>query len=286
MIAVVRLYLILVGHKDCGSVLSGWPSSPRCPYAVGDVAARGPMKRSLINAHMASLIKVLVRPCAVSKSLFCINFAKVAPSRGFTLLELLVALLLLSLIFLLLTSGLQFGTRAWNVGQEGTHSTSDVMPVQDLLRRVLSEARPLMIEATQTAHRHVYFIGNQNSVRFIAPVPEHLGVGGLYEVALYLTDDGGSANRLEMSWRLFQGAEGSEVRRVALLDKVAQIQFSYFGRPLPQGSPRWYDDWQDLESLPDLIRMHVTLSGGEAVWPDLTVETHVQTLNVIVEPEF
>jgi hypothetical protein len=175
-----------------------------------------------------------------------IYFANFAPSRGFTLLELL-----------------QFGTRAWNVGQEEPNSMSEAVTVQQLLRRVLSEARPLIIEATPTVRRHVFFVGNQNSVRFIAPVPEHLGVGGLYEVALYLTDDGGSPNRLEMSWRLFRGAEGSEVRRVALLDKVA--------RALPQGSPRWYGDWQNLESLPDLIRMHVTLSSGAPVWPDLTV---------------
>jgi len=204
-------------------------------------------------------------------------------SRGFTLLELLVALLLLSLIFLLLTSGLQFGTRAWNAGQEEPNSTSEVVAVQQLLRRELSEARPLIIEATRTAHRHVFFVGNQNSVRFIAPVPEHLGVGGLYEVALYLTDDGGSTNRLEMSWRLFRGAEGSEVRRVALLDKVAQIQFSYFGRPLLQEPPRWYDDWQNLESLPDLIRMQVTLSGSKQVWPELVVGTRVRSLELVID---
>jgi general secretion pathway protein J len=240
------------------------------------------MKRSLFHAHVVSLIKILVSLVLFRNHCFATS-RNFAPSRGFTLLELLVALLLLSLIFLLLTSGLQFGTRAWNVGQEEPNSTSEVVAVQQLLRRVLSEARPLIIEATPTVRRHVFFVGNQNSVRFIAPVPEHLGVGGLYEVALYLTDDGGSTNRLEMSWRLFRGAEGSEVRRVALLDKVAQIQFSYFGRPLPQGSPRWYGDWQDLESLPDLIRMHVTLSGGEPVWPDLTVATHVQTLNVVID---
>ena len=243
------------------------------------------MKRSLFHAHLVSLIKILVSPVLFRNHCFVSTSRNFAPSRGFTLLELLVALLLLSLIFLLLTSGLQFGTRAWNAGQGEPKSTSEVVAVQQLLRRVLSEARPLIIEATPTVRRHVFFVGNQNSVRFIAPVPEHLGVGGLYEVALYLTDDGGPANRLEMSWRLFRGAEGSEVRRVALLDKVAQIQFSYFGRPLPLGSPRWYGDWQDLESLPDLIRMHVTLSGGEPVWPDLTVATHVQTLNVVIDPE-
>jgi hypothetical protein len=124
-------------------------------------------------------------------------------------------------------------------------------------RRVPSEVRPFMIEATPTARRHVYFIGNQNSVRFIAPVPEHLGVGGLYEVSLYPTDDGGSRNRLEMSWRLFRETETSSKpqREERQVNKVAQIQFAYFGRRSPQDPAQWYNDWLDVQSLPDLIRM-------------------------------
>ena len=211
-----------------------------------------------------------------------------APSRGFTLLELLVALLLLSLVFLLLTSGLHFGTRAWK--QEEPNSTSEVATVQHLLRRVLSEARPVMIESTPNVRRHVFFDGSQNFVRLIAPVPEHLGVGGFYEVALYLTDGGGSGNRLEMSWRLFRGAETSsgpqnQERRVALLDNVADLQFAYFGNLRPQDPPQWFDEWQGLASLPALIRMRVTLSDGEHIWPDLTVATHVQSLNLIIDQE-
>jgi prepilin-type N-terminal cleavage/methylation domain-containing protein len=185
------------------------------------------------------VMRALWSHCRMSASKQSLKLPSQIRSQGFTLLELLVALLLLSLIFLLLTSGLQFGTRAWNVGQEEPNSTSEAVTVQQLLRRVLSEVRLFMIEATPTVRRHVYFIGNQNSVRFIAPVPEHLGVGGLYEVSIYLTDDGGSRNRLEMSWRLFRETGTSsgpqrEWRQVALVDKVAQIQFAYFGHRSPR----------------------------------------------------
>lgn len=209
---------------------------------------------------------------------------------GFTLLELLVALLLLSLIFLLLTSGLQFGTKIWNSGEE-PGNISEVVTVQQLLRRVLSEARPLMLESTPTVSRHIFFVGTENSVRFIAPMPGHLGVGGLYEVAIYLTDGGETGNRLEMSWRLFGQATGSagapEERRTVLVDKVANIQFAYFGYRGQQEPARWYNDWQGLQLLPIEIRMHVTFSEGSSVWPDLVVATMVNSLTpVIPEGEF
>jgi type II secretory pathway component PulJ len=202
----------------------------------------------------------------------------------------LVAVVLLSLIFLLLTSGLEFGTRAWKVGQEKTSSTSEMVSVQHLLRRVLSQALPLMIEGTPTAPRHVFFVGNQTSVRFIAPLPEHLGVGGLYEVALYLTEGDESDNRLEMSWRLFRGdgvasVPQGEARQVDLLDKVAQIQFAYFGDRGPQEPAQWKNDWQGFQSLPDLVRVHLTLSSGD-VWPDFVVATNVRGLDLVVDPTF
>jgi general secretion pathway protein J len=205
-----------------------------------------------------------------------------APTQGFTLLELLVALILLSLIFLFLMSALQFGTNVWSGREKEVSGTAEVLTAQNFLRRVLSEARPIMIEATRTKHRYVYFIGDQNSVQFIAPLPEHLGVGGFYEIALYLTDNRGSGKRLEMSWRLSSEAENSKARRVTLLDGVAQIQFSYFGRPLLLEPSRWHDDWQKWESLPDLIRIQVTFSDGEQLWPQLTVATHVNRLSVVI----
>ena len=202
------------------------------------------------------------------------------------MLELLVVIALLGLIFTLLAGGLDFGTKAWVAGQEKPDNTSAVATVQHLLRRILSEALPLLIEGSPTTPRHVYFFGNQTSVRLIAPLPERLGVGGLYDIALYLTEDGEFDNRLEMSWRLFRGdgAASGEARQVDLLGKVAQIQFAYFGDRGPEEPAQWKSDWQGFQTLPDLVRVHLTFSSGE-VWPDLVVATNVRSLNLVVDDQ-
>jgi prepilin-type N-terminal cleavage/methylation domain-containing protein len=199
-------------------------------------------------------------------------------SAGFTLIELMVALILLSLVFLMLTSSLQFGTKVWSTRES---DSSEILTAQDLLRRILSETRPVMIEADRSHARHVFFVGNENSIRFVASMPGHLGIGGFYEVLIYLTE--GDPGRVEMSWRLFRAAEASsglQYQHVALISRANQIQFAYFGSRGENESARWYNDWQDLDHLPGLIRMRVTFTDGDHVWPDLVVAPMVRSLDL------
>ena len=171
-------------------------------------------------------------------------------STGFTLIELLVALILLSFVFLLLTSGLQFGTKVWSSREEKTGDASEVLAVQDVLRGVLSEIRPIMIEADQSTVRHVFFTGSEDAIRFAGSIPGHFGIGGIYEVSVYLAQGDNGTNRIEMSWRLFRPTAASsepavQEQRVVLVDNVGEVQFSYFGY-LGQNQPaQWYDEWQN-----------------------------------------
>jgi general secretion pathway protein J len=210
-------------------------------------------------------------------------------TAGFTLVELLVALVLLSLVFLLLTSGLRLGAKVWNVGDEAVPNRSEVLAAHHLLRRVLSEARPIMIEARP---RHVFFTGDDDSIRLVTSVPGHLGLGGLYEVAIYMAKD---PNRVEMSWRLFRRTNALvgpalKEQHSMLMSRVAALRFAYFGNRgtgylRGREPPRWYNDWHDLQYLPDLIRMHVEFVQGENRWPDLVVKPMVESLDLTIEPE-
>jgi general secretion pathway protein J len=195
-------------------------------------------------------------------------------SSGFTLIELLVALVLLSLMFLLLISGLQFGTKVWSEKEEAVSHTSQALAVQDVMRRLLSEARPVMVQTDKTTRQQVFFVGTRNSIRFVAPMLHHLGMGGLYEISLYLTK-GGQARKLEMSWRVFP--QGSGEQHAVLLNNVANLEFDFFGAPRPQEAARWYADWQEQLYLPQLIRVHL-----DPDQLDFVVAPMVQSMNLII----
>jgi general secretion pathway protein J len=207
-------------------------------------------------------------------------------SSGFTLIELLVALVVLSLVFLLLFSALQFGTKVWSSSQEDAGNTEQVLVVQSLLRRMLSESRPVIVEPEGTTPAHLLFVGTQTSLQFVAPMPTHLGTGGFYEIALHITKGDHSGNRLVMTWKLFRQPRASvnqlEKQRV-LMEGIADLEFAYFGRH-GQEATQWYSDWQDARSLPELIR--VRLVQGTETWPDLIVSPMVQSVELIApEPE-
>ena len=62
-----------------------------------------------------------------------------AAQRGFTLLELLVAITIFGLLSVMMYGGLSFGARAWQRAGQADTRQSDVQLVQSLLRRAFAE---------------------------------------------------------------------------------------------------------------------------------------------------
>ena len=63
---------------------------------------------------------------------------------GFTLVELLVALALFSLLVTLLFDNVRFGLHAWRQGSAHAENIDHGMIVQDLLRRMIENAYPML----------------------------------------------------------------------------------------------------------------------------------------------
>jgi len=109
--------------------------------------------------------------------------ARSRPESGMTLVELLVGLVLLSFLALMLTGSLRFSIRAWERTEVHMEASARIRLAQNLIRNYLSAARPVggrrRTRRTKTADRAPFFAGGPDQVEFVAPLPAHLGAGGL-----------------------------------------------------------------------------------------------------------
>ena len=201
---------------------------------------------------------------------------------GFTLLELLVAITLLSMLSVMMYGGLQFGARVWERQSEASGTQSEVLTVQDVLRREISQAVTLFYRdrRQQTA---VAFAGAERELIFGGPVPEALGEGGRHLIKLYL-DQGDIGENLVLAWQPFIAETASlnfeeNAETEVLLDDVAGMAFSYFGRPNPGAPARWSKQWQSRSELPDLVKIEVIFSDDDPrVWPELVTAVMTRRL--------
>jgi general secretion pathway protein J len=193
-------------------------------------------------------------------------------------------MILLSLVMLMLTSALHFGMRLWDKTENG--DSFEIIATQDFLRRVLSEARPVTPDLKVKAKlQNILFAGGGRSIRFVAPMPGYLGLGGLYELAIYQQGKGHAGNQIDLSWRPFRrtgNSFASPIRwqRIRLLDKVSSVRFAYLG-----GDGQWHGSWQKARHLPKLIRMSVTLDTADRAWPSLVVSPHVNAMSLVIDPD-
>jgi general secretion pathway protein J len=200
-----------------------------------------------------------------------------AALQGFTLLELMIALAILSLMAALWLGGLHSGARVWSVTSAKSDMLHETEAVQDFLRREMEQVYPEYVNDGHSGGR-VAFAGSTDRLTMVAPLPAALGSGF---AKLTIRQDAAARDRsLVAEWRSEAGArlageEGSSVEHVLLRD-VEGVEFGYFGALSPTERPEWHADWHDRLVLPRLIRVRVKFAGADPRnWPELVARPMV-----------
>jgi general secretion pathway protein J len=198
--------------------------------------------------------------------------------RGFTLLELLVAITLLGVLMAALFGALRLGARVWETGEARLDASARIQVVQDFLRRQLGQTMPL-IEVTNDprAAGGLLFVGEPDRLRFVSLLPEHLGAGAwLMELGLSEPAQVGAPGDLVLRWRqLDLTGEADTVPQAeerVLIEAVERLEIAYFGGSLTGQEPGWWQQWRQQPSLPTLVRLRLGFPAGDArAWPELMV---------------
>ena len=184
---------------------------------------------------------------------------------GFTLLEILVALVVLGFLLVGLTQGVRFGLRAWDTESRMVNARADMDGVERVLRTLIEQADPG--EFNEPAS----FKGGPREMSFLVRLPAAITGLPVRDADVALGVD--VRHRLVLRWvphphaeRLVPAAPPVES---VLLDGVDHIELSYMRWPAQGGG--WVSAWA-APTLP--VQVSVKLVFGKddrRHWPTMVV---------------
>jgi general secretion pathway protein J len=197
-------------------------------------------------------------------------------ARGFTLVELTVALVLMALMAALMFGSLSFAGRSWDGGEGKATEVNEMRQTEEFLRGQLTSQFPL--RARKIVDFPLRFSGDRNEIRYAAALPTRVAEGGVYYFRLAVVREGDKSRLVQE--RVIPDPDATtdlEFRdggRSVLAEGIDEMKIQYYGRDAGAAdteAPTWRDRWDDKQRLPQMVRIDVVPKKG-AAWPSLVVE--------------
>ncbi len=180
---------------------------------------------------------------------------------GFTLLELLVALVVLGFILAGLTQGVRYGLRATDTQARTLAADGELDAVDRTLRRLIEQMDP------GTVRDGVAMRGGGGQLVFVSELPAASGLP-IRRADIALGVDGARRLVLRATPRPPGKPFGPPAPPIEteLLRDVDHVEFAYWPRT---ASPQWTSSWNANE-LPLLVRLRMVFPPGDRRhWPDI-----------------
>ena len=199
------------------------------------------------------------------------------PVKGFTLIEMLIALSLLGVMVVLLFASLRTAAESWNNGEDKISQVNQKAVVYQFFKRHLQITKPLPpISSAKTQpdqpqdgseQRLLEFQGMPQSIHFISSLPAASARKGLQIFVVGLDSRNPTILKVALlPYRQIED-EGPPDEPTVLLEGLSEFKITYFGENA-EGSSSWQETWQNIDHLPKLVKVHIGLQDG-SFWPDM-----------------
>ena len=197
---------------------------------------------------------------------------------GFSLVELLLALSLMSMLLALAYGGLRASTRATDKGQAILEDSSRIRMAHQFVRKQLNQMAPLVFAESDDQQERTVFEGEAKKIRYVAPMPGYLGFGGpqVQELAVVSADEGYA---LVLSHALLQEFEEENLYLrdpIVLIESIEFAEFSFLGRDESGELTAWTTQWDQKEMIPEAVSLEIEFTENVYIrWPLLTASVRV-----------
>ncbi len=190
------------------------------------------------------------------------------PQRGFTLIEVLLALALTALLLTLLSTGMYVVARDWNENTDRLDAKLDESLAILQIERALIAAFPHSFNSTETLLREVYFDGEDDRLRWVSTVsPQRLA--GLTAWSIDAVSGEGIGVRTAPAFSDDPSARLDNVETRIILPGY-DLEISYLREPNAL-TREWTDEWLGSEqgALPLAVHILFRATGAEGSDYDL-----------------
>jgi len=189
--------------------------------------------------------------------------------RGFTLVEMLVALSVAALLVSLVYGSVRVGQRSAAALGVQTEEAEVMRIGWQFLHDALAQARP--VADPDNPGDRTGFRGEPERLSFVADMPAYIGIGGPMRIGLnaMATADGYQLRLTRRRLDETQVSASEEPREQAVLvEDLDRLAIAYFGQQARSAAPTWHSSWDSTGNLPNLIRISVKPAGAPS-WPVL-----------------
>lgn len=188
--------------------------------------------------------------------------------RGFTLIEMIVALSLLAFGLALTFGALRGATKATQNAEITAQRSERLRAVQGFLRRQLGGALPMVYATDETSGEGTLFYGEANKLQFVASMPGYLSRGGPYLQTLELVP-GENAQQLQFQYQLLtpDGPLPAEREPEVLIDGIDEGGFEFPEFDDEGKLASWEPEWKVNTQLPALLRLNLRFNDARMRWP-------------------
>ena len=197
-----------------------------------------------------------------------------APSRGFTLMEVLVATMLLAAALSLGFATLRASSAAATRGEDRSARNERMRSVENFLRKRIGSALPIAFDVNNATGQPLRFVGEEDQMRFVADLPAYLGRGGphLHDVTVVDDDEGGLRLQVEFSVvlvnKVFGEREAGPPER--LVGGLKKVKFEYRALDAQNRMGDWRTRWEQVDRMPLQVRVTIVDDRGDT-WPPMVV---------------
>ncbi|MEI6126178.1 MAG: prepilin-type N-terminal cleavage/methylation domain-containing protein [Pseudomonadota bacterium] len=171
-----------------------------------------------------------------------------AKSSGFTLIEILLAITIFSMVVAVMFSAFRVGIGSWEKGERGIEFYQKMRAVSALLHREISAAYPYLLTPGEldTHVKFFAFFGRGESLKFVSYSNLHRKASGLSLLELWVNESKGlmlgeapalSSNLSDLDATPVRHDDNSMV----LSPAVRKIEFRYFDRKKGEEDGEWLE---------------------------------------------